>query len=145
MTSTSGRCLCGAVRYKFDPNAVLWRGHCHCDSCRRACSAPFTTFFGVRASAWRWFGTPPASHRSSEWAERFFCPGCGAQMAYRTDKLPGEIHGYAATLTDHSDFAPEAHFFTAEQVAWLHLADDLPGYSDGGKTPEKPKRPRRKR
>lgn len=66
-------------------------------------------------------------------------------MAYRTDKLPGEIHGYAATLTDHSDFAPEAHFFTAEQVAWLHLADDLPGYSDGGKTPEKPKRPRRKR
>ncbi len=137
--TSSGRCLCGAVRYRFDAQALLWQGHCHCESCRRSCSAPMTSFFGVRATAWRWHGTPPASYQSSAWAERFFCPRCGSQMAYRSDKLPDEIHGYAATLNDPTAYRPGAHFFHAERVAWLHVEDDLPRYRDGGKTLEDPR------
>jgi len=132
MASSSGRCLCGAVRYRFDPDAVLWRGHCHCESCRRATSSPVTTYFGVRATAWRWHGTPPVSYQSSSWAERFFCGTCGSHLAYRSDKLPEEIHGFAASLNDPSDFQPQAHFFHAERLAWLHLEDDLPKHARGG-------------
>ena len=65
MTTGAGRCLCGAVRYKFDPDAVLWTAYCHCDSCQRATSSPVAAFFGVRASAWRWHGDAPAQYRSS--------------------------------------------------------------------------------
>mgnify|MGYP002623984934 CR=1 FL=1 len=140
-----GHCLCGAVRYKFDPKAVLWQGHCHCESCRRACAAPMTSYFGVRRTAWRWAGrTEPKRLQSSSHAERFFCPDCGTQLAYRTTKLTDEIHGFAATLDDPLQFEPEAHFFHAERLAWLHLADDLPRYLDGGKTLEMPKKPARK-
>jgi len=95
-----------------------------------------TSFFGVRVTGWRWYGTKPASYQSSAWAERFFCPRCGSQMAYRSDKLPEEIHGYAATLNDPSEYSPAAHFFHAERLAWLHVEDDLPRYRDGGKTLE---------
>lgn len=126
MTRGSGRCLCGAVRYKFDVNAVLWRGHCHCDSCRRATSSPFTTFFGVRRSAWRWFGVPPAAHASSPGVERMFCARCGSQLAYLTDELPDEIHGYAASLDAPQDFAPQVHFHADERLDWVHLNDGLP-------------------
>lgn len=137
MTSTSGRCLCGAVRYKFDPETVIWRGYCHCESCRRACSAPVAAWFGVPHSGWRWVGTPPKSYKSSDWAERYFCIDCGSQMAYRSDKLPDEIHGLAATLDDPATFAPGAHFFHSKTLPWLHIDDDLPRYLDGGKTLEK--------
>jgi len=132
MATRSGRCLCGATRYEFDPDAVLWRGYCHCDSCRRACSSPVTAFFGVRASGWRWAAGPPARYKSSGWAERYFCPKCGAQLAYRTDKLPDEIHGYAASLDDPADFAPQAHFFHAEALPWHHIHDNLPRHEKGG-------------
>jgi hypothetical protein len=136
MPSTSGRCLCGNVRYKFDPLALLWRGLCHCESCRRASSAPVVAWFGVRNSGWRWDGTAPQTYKSSDRAERYFCGRCGSPMGFRTDKLPDEIHGLAATLTDPADFAPQAHYFHAKALPWLHIDDDLPRYLDGGKTLE---------
>lgn len=121
-----GRCLCGSVSYEFDPSRVRWRGHCHCESCRRACSAPVTAFFGVRDDGWRWTGADPAVHASSDHAERLFCGHCGSQMAYRSTRHPGEIHFHAASLDDPADFAPEWHFHWSERLQWLHLADDLP-------------------
>lgn len=140
MTEVTGRCLCGIVRYAFDADAVLWRGHCHCDSCRRATGAPLVTWFGVQKDGWRWTAVPPQSYQSSSWAERFFCANCGAAMGYRSDKLPDEFHGLAVSLDDPADFAPGAHFFTSHRLPWLHVADDLPRYLDGGKTLERPDR-----
>lgn len=134
MPSTTGRCLCGAVTYAFDANATIWTGHCHCESCRRACSAPMVSWFGVPNAAWQWAGAAPAHFKSSAWADRYFCIKCGSQMAYRSDKLPNEIHGLAATLDDPTQYAPQAHFFHSKRLPWLHIADDLPRFMDGGKT-----------
>lgn len=136
MTQNKGRCLCGAVQFKFDPHAVLWTGYCHCESCRRACACPVAAWFGVRASGWRWVGSFPKTYNSSDWAERYFCGTCGSQMAYRSDKLPDQIHGLAATLDNPKDYTPSAHFFHAAALPWLHIKDDLPRYLDGGKTLE---------
>ncbi|MBF9031391.1 GFA family protein [Rhodobacterales bacterium HKCCE3408] len=122
----AGHCLCGAVRYRFDPDRVRWRAHCHCDSCRRNCSAPFTTFFGVHDDGWVWTGDEPQVYRHSEHAERLFCGRCGTPMAYRSVKFPGEIHFYAASLEDSSDFAPQSHVHWSEHVPWVELADTLP-------------------
>jgi len=93
MTTTTGRCLCGAVTYTFDASATIWTGHCHCESCRRACAAPMVSWFGVPNEAWRWTAAQPAHYKSSTWADRYFCATCGSQMAYRSDKLPNVIHG----------------------------------------------------
>lgn len=120
----TGRCLCGDVTYRAT-SAPLWQAHCHCESCRRATSSPFTSFFGVANGAWHWTGKPPASFASSEGVWRDFCPRCGAQMAYRSTRYPDEIHFYAASLDDPGRYAPTSHVHTDEQLPWVHLSDGL--------------------
>lgn len=126
MTKGSGRCLCGAVRYKFDPDAVLWTGYCHCADCRRATGAPVTAYFGVRGTAWRWLGDDPAVHAFGPGTERFFCPRCGTPLARRSPRWPEEMHGLTGTLDEPEILPPKAHYNTAEQLGWLEIADDLP-------------------
>jgi hypothetical protein len=126
MPSTHGHCLCGAVRFAFDPEGVLWRGHCHCESCRRQTSSPFTTWFSVRNSAWRWTGAAPEIYRSSPGVRRFFCPTCGTPMAYASTRRPEQTDFYAASLEDPADFTPTSHDHADEKLPWIHLADGLP-------------------
>ena len=70
--TVSGRCLCGAVTYSFE-GAPRWQAYCHCESCRRTCSAPVTAFFGVDRGAFRWTGAQPAVYASSPGVRRLFC------------------------------------------------------------------------
>lgn len=120
-----GHCLCGAVRFEYH-GPEIWRGHCHCESCRRQAASPVTTFMGVADGRWRWTGIQPAVYRSSPGRERFFCPRCGAPAAFRDEGQPGEIHFYAALLEDADDFAAERHFHADEALPWLQIADGLP-------------------
>lgn len=128
---TIGRCLCGAVSYAYS-GPENWRAHCHCESCRRNCSAPFTTFFGVPREAFRWTGAEPAVYQSSPGVRRLFCSRCGTPMAYDADKFAHEIHFYAASLEDSSGFRPQGHVHDSERLPWIELADDLPRKPHGG-------------
>ncbi len=125
LSGGEGHCLCGAVRFAFDgvPN---WQAHCHCDSCRRNCAAPFTSYFGVSHGHWRWTGALPATYASSPGARRHFCATCGTPMAFEGAPWPDEIHFYAAGLTDPSQFRPTLHVHWNEHLPWLSIADGLP-------------------
>ncbi|MCB2136187.1 MAG: GNAT family N-acetyltransferase [Rhodobacteraceae bacterium] len=129
MKSGSGHCLCKAVQYAFDapPN---WQAHCHCESCRRNCAAPFTSYFGVSHGQWRWTGAQPATFSSTPGVSRHFCAACGTPMAYESSRWPHEIHFYAATLADPASYEPTLHVNWGERVPWLHLSDDLPKRSE---------------
>lgn len=120
----TGRCLCGAVTFRCT-EAPLWQGHCHCESCRRATASPMTSFLGIRDGAWEWTSAAPATYASSPGVTRSFCATCGTQMAFRADRFPDEIHFYAATLDRPEAYQPTTHYFSAEQLPWLHLADGL--------------------
>lgn len=120
----SGRCLCGRIRWRA-PGPALWAGHCHCESCRRATSAPVTSFFGVPQNSVTWNGEL-SLYPSSPGAERGFCGHCGSQMFFRSERWPEEIHLYAASLDDPTLFEPKAHYHYAERVPWLNVVDDLP-------------------
>ncbi len=137
MTTLSGRCLCGAVTWQT-PARPIWAGHCHCESCRRACSAPFTSFLGVPRDSVNWSGRV-AVNASSHGARRGYCPSCGAQLYYQGARWPAETHLHAATLDDPSLFRPEAHFHYAERAPWLGIDDNLPKYAgtddDGAEPP----------
>lgn len=121
----TGRCLCGAIRFAFDakPN---WQAHCHCESCRRNCSAPFTSYFGVSHGHWRWTAAEPAAYASSPGVERLFCARCGTPMAYSSTAFPHEIHFYAASLDDPGAYAPTIHVHWDERLPWVKIADGLP-------------------
>ncbi len=121
----TGRCLCGAVSYRYT-GPENWRGHCHCESCRRNTASPFTTFFGVDNDKCEFTGDEPALYHSSKGVRRLFCAKCGTPIAYRADKFGDETHFYAAGLDDSSAFEPQFHVHWAERVGWVSLDDDLP-------------------
>lgn len=120
-----GRCLCGAVRYECYAQP-LWQGHCHCESCRRATSAAYASFFGMADGQWRWTEEIPVTYQSNPGVWRDFCARCGGQMAYRALRFPGETHFYAASLNDPAMYRPTRHYHAHERLPWVHLADDLP-------------------
>jgi hypothetical protein len=126
-----GSCLCGEVSFEFH-GPESWVAHCHCESCRRATSSPFTTFFGVPRTAYRFTGRKPGIYESSPGVRRLFCSRCGSHVAYDAEKHPHEIHFYAASLEDHRGLSPQAHVHWAERVPWIELADTLPKYERGG-------------
>lgn len=120
----TGHCFCGAVTYSYDP-PVKWMAHCHCESCRRATSSAFTSYFCVRDGQWQWTGAKPQTYESSPDVWRDFCPTCGSSMAYRAKRYPGEIHFHAATLTADTHFIPTIHVHADEAVDWVQLGDNL--------------------
>lgn len=131
---TTGRCFCRAITYAFSgtPN---WSVHCHCESCRRATSSPMTTFISVPQSALRFTKGKARYFQSSPGVKRGFCGDCGSQLTYETEKRPGEVDLYALTLDDPTNLRPSGHVYTAEQIPWFEVLDQLPRYaatSQGG-------------
>lgn len=126
MTEThQGRCFCGAVRFEFE-TPVKWTVACHCESCRRQCSAPFTVFVGVPDGQWRWTAGAPQLNPSSSGVERLFCGDCGSPLTFRSTGLTDILHFHAAALENPEAFPPERHVAIEEKLGWLHLNDDLP-------------------
>lgn len=126
MDSRGGRCACGRIRYTVK-GAPKWTALCHCESCRRAASAPVVAWMGFAPDQVTWNGTR-AFYNSSNQATRGFCPDCGAQMSFESTRWPGEVHLYAATLDDPEDYVPELHCHHAEHLSWLRMDDALPRY-----------------
>jgi hypothetical protein len=130
---TTGRCLCGAIRYEFR-GAPEWVVHCHCDSCRRQVSSPLATFVCVLKANFRFTAGAPKAYTSSPGVSRSFCPSCGSPIAYEAaERLPGEIHLFHGTLDELDRLTPTAHVHAGEQVAWFEVHDDLPRYAKGGR------------
>src|SRR5262249_24486706 len=123
-----GKCLCGVVSFEFS-GAENWRAHCHCESCRRNTSSPFTTWFGVPNEAFSFTRKMPKVYASSPGARRMFCGDCGTPIAFEHDKFPHEIHLYAASLENPKDFQPDFHVYWNERLPWLHWSDGLPKYA----------------
>ena len=120
-----GHCLCGATRFEVDL-PVQATVTCHCESCRRQCSAPMTTYIGVADAQWRWLSEPARTFNSSPGVERSFCPTCGTPISFRSTKLSDTMHFYAAAMDDPSQFAPTVHVAIEEKLPWLKLDDELP-------------------
>jgi hypothetical protein len=124
----AGRCFCGRVRF-VAAGAPKWVAHCHCESCRRATSSPFTTYVGYVERQVRWSSEALATYESSPGVVRRFCRHCGSPMSFSGARWPDEIHLFAASFDDPTDFAPKSHVHAGEQLPWLHLGDGLPRYA----------------
>ncbi len=124
MAELSGRCLCGAVGWT-NAGPVTRNLVCHCESCQRATSSPFTAFVGVDPEQLTWSGTVN-HYESSPGTHRGFCPACGSRLYFRSDRWPGEIHIHAATLDEPMTYRPDAQVLMAERQGWLDELDAVP-------------------
>lgn len=122
-----GRCLCGAVRYRVEGEPAS-SGICHCQTCRRAASAP-TLPHAVFPSARFAFSMGQASeYKSSPRVTRTFCGTCGSPLTYRTADVPDRIDVMTCSLDAPGSIVPSCHVWISEKVGWKRITDGLPQF-----------------
>lgn len=125
MTAREGGCLCGAVRYRIT-GALTDLVYCHCRMCQRSAGAPVLAWMTVAATGFAWTRGQPRAHRSSERAERLFCPDCGCQLAFRMPAEPHHLDVTIATLDAPGPVRPARHIWTASRLPWFETTDAAP-------------------
>jgi hypothetical protein len=121
----TGGCLCGAVRFEASEPAS-WTGYCHCSVCRRQSGAPVTVCVEFPRDAVTWIEGEPTYYNASEKASRGFCPKCGSSLTWETTS---SFTVFVGSLDRPEDFRPESHGYTASQLPWLKIDDDLRRHS----------------
>lgn len=120
MPKLEGHCLCGAVTVVSQMDSPMLRA-CHCDMCRQQNSGAFISVSNDPQDV-----TVTGEikvFRSSEWAERAFCPVCGSMLWYGTVH-DGSRHlsaglfenagGAELQLEFFSDMCPEGYAFAGD-------------------------------
>ena len=125
----NGNCLCGAVRYTVERDALSASATaCHCSLCRRASGAPFVAWLTVPSASFRFVAGSPERYMSSEHGTRTFCGTCGSPLTFHSTRHQGEIDVTICTLEQPNAVAPMDHTFTRSKLAWVKLADHLPQF-----------------
>ena len=122
-----GGCFCGQLRYEAS-GPVTDETNCHCTICRRTSAAPFVAWFSLPAANFRFTRGTPSRFRSSERAERAFCPHCGTPITFQHDALPDEIDVTICSLDDPERLPPKDDTQTATQLGWLAGGRELPRF-----------------
>ncbi len=131
MTLFKGGCLCGAVEYEIEGDALAFY-HCHCQRCRKANGTGHASNVRVNTSGINWLRGREsiASYKVPE-AERFrndFCRHCGSPLPRDfTDR--GFVVLPAGTLDSELPDIPASRIFCGSRVSWS-CEDDLPAYAE---------------
>lgn len=106
----TGGCLCGSIRYEAQEKA-LGSMLCQCRICQKFSGAPILGGTTFKTSAVRFTKGTPKYYRSSNIAERGFCPECGTGLSYRgmVGVWTEWIMLFTATLDESEKFPPTYH------------------------------------
>ena len=122
-----GGCLCGSIRYRATAGPL--RGViCHCSMCRRHSGAPVLAFVHFPTNDFRWIGAEPTRFRSSEYAERGFCPRCGSTLSMHEQVLADRVQIAVGSLDEPDRVRVDDHVWTEDAIAWFEVADELPRF-----------------
>lgn len=118
-TALTGGCQCGAVRFEArgTPRFVA---NCHCQACRRATAAAFSTWVGFESARIAWHGER-AIYESSPGVQRGYCRACGTPLSYSGKKWPGETHLLIGAFDTPGNLVPAGDAFEAEKLPWTQL------------------------
>ena len=131
---TTGRCLCGEVRFEISAPAT-GTNFCHCRMCQRFSGGQMVAVAHFPREAIRFTRGEPQYYRgdpkfyaSSPIAERGFCGNCGSSLIYRglTAQWSDWIVVHISSLDNPEDFPPTWHLGVESQMPWADIYDALP-------------------
>lgn len=124
-----GKCFCGRIQFEITETEVTC-SHCHCESCRRAHSAPFVTWTSFHKDQLLFSQGKDLlkKYQSSENVSRSFCENCGTPLFYESLDENGIIYAPTASFVDLPNLLPNRHVSFEEKVPWLDITDSLPKY-----------------
>jgi len=113
-----GTCLCGSIEIRAGENNEV--GLCHCSMCRRWSGGPM---FAVHCgSSVTFSGVEPSRYRSSDWAERGFCPTCGTHLFYHL--LQNNEYILLAGIFQDQNFHLTNEIFIDEKPTFYELQNE---------------------
>ena len=124
-----GRCLCGAVRFRGEPDRERGVTVCHCGQCRRWDGGG--PLIAVRFKGGLAFDADEtlAWFRSSEHGERGFCTRCGSSLFWRAPGSGNDASTSLGALDDDHGLTIDAHIWVEDKPGWYDFADDRPRYT----------------
>jgi len=126
MTSHTGGCQCGAVRYIWS-TALINAYACHCRECQKQSASAFAISVPARACDLDVIGPLQAYQRptdSGSTTNCWFCATCGTRIYHQSARAPEMVTLKGGTLDNAADLQPVAHLWTSRQHPWLRLAPD---------------------
>lgn len=123
----TGRCLCGASRYRAG-GPPLFAVVCHCRDCQRASGTGGVPVLGVPREGFSCEGPVKQSRvtgGSGLPAVRNFCGDCGSLLFGTPTSAPEMVTIYAGSLDDAAAFTPTDALFASQRPAWAALAAPL--------------------
>jgi hypothetical protein len=117
MTSITGGCQCGAIRYELSeaPQSEF----CHCGMCRRASGGAFAALATVPKAAFRWTKGTPRTFDSSTAAQRGFCGDCGTPLTF-APHASKSMDVSIGSLDDPEALGPlKLEFAVESRLSWL--------------------------
>jgi len=124
-----GSCLCRNVRYEIF-GQVGEIVHCHCQTCRKAHGAAFSSVAAVEDSDFKLFGEQfLKTFESSEGKKRFFCGFCGTHIYAKRDRTSHVILRLGS-LDDDPNSAEKSHIWVSQKAHWYTIGNDLVEYSE---------------
>jgi hypothetical protein len=127
---TTGRCLCGTVRYEIDgPFSNM--AHCHCSMCRKHHGSPYATWAIAPLAGFRYLGGEEAVGRydSSPGFRRSFCTICGSVVPDGLESA-GVVICPAGNLEGEPGVEPGLHMFVGSKAPWYEITDGLPQFAE---------------
>jgi hypothetical protein len=126
MTTFTGGCLCGRVRYSTAA-APAFSGVCHCRDCQRATGSAFAPVLAFPKAEVRIEGvltTYQGTGDSGQPIWRSFCPNCGSGVCDEVAIMPGVLMILAGTLDDPALMQPTMEIYCASAQPWVSLAGE---------------------
>lgn len=126
-----GSCLCAKVTYQIS-GAVGDIIHCHCETCRKAHGAAFSSVASVDDQDFQVFGRDQLSvFESSPGKHRYFCKNCGTQV-YAKREHTDHVILRLGSLDSEPNSREVGHIWLEDKASWYQLSADLPQHQKGG-------------
>ena len=131
--STTGRCLCGGVRFELaePPSAA---GYCHCTRCQRrtgTAASPSASIDGRGLRIAQGEELVKAWRHPDGGFEKLFCRECGAHLFSRNPDDPSQMGVRMSAFDGDPGVRPAWRAFVAYAAAWERIPDDgLPRFQE---------------
>ena len=127
----NGSCLCGSVQYEADCDASIII-HCHCETCRKAHSAAFSSVMPIAHKAFRWTKGEESlnSFESSPGKKRYFCTNCGSQLIAER-KEAGMVLLRMGCMDTEITGPADAHIWRSDGAPWYDPDHEIRQLAEG--------------
>lgn len=123
MTTKTGQCHCGAVKYEVNGDPARM-AQCHCNACRRTTGTGHNVqaFFAKTDVS---ISGETTSHNSTSdkgnARTRQFCTTCGSRLFSQNSAMPDHIGIAAGSFNDSSWFQPAMIVYANHRPNWDHV------------------------